>query len=409
MNNSIILFGSLIINPILSIFMAMRLKIDIKKHYIFIAAFMGYIAMLLEPSESYKGIISDDISRHYLWFESYNINISFIDYLKSRGKLDFIVPLEYFLGNLFGIKKEIIPFISTFIAYYCILRIFYVLFGTYTIRNINFLFIIFILLVNFKQTALGIRYYPSLYITMYGIFVYFYDKKLTKALFILLMASMFHSAMLFIAVMFLSFLLINKISDKIFVALLFASVIFSCIPNFMYNVLEAINTMYTIIPQIYIDGLWANNFLSYYSLNTKIVLYSELGLKILFIIYTVIFMKIYSFNKKIYYFFIYAFSLVILLIDFFSIFLRYIDFIFILSFVLWFIYLKKQGDVIKFKYKIIIILCMLMTIDLMDLITIRHYFMETSIKILYPTLYNIIYDDIPYKDFLINIFTGADS
>ena len=66
---------------------------------------MGYLAMLLEPSLSVINTEkSDDIMRHYLGFETYDISKSFLDNLK--GYVDLILPFIYFLGNLLNLKKR---------------------------------------------------------------------------------------------------------------------------------------------------------------------------------------------------------------------------------------------------------------------------------------------------------------
>ncbi|MDA3062016.1 MULTISPECIES: hypothetical protein [unclassified Campylobacter] len=408
--NSKLLGLSLMINPILSIFTSILLKIDIKKHYIFIAIFFGYIAMLLEPSQSVAFIKSDDIMRHYERYEGYNsydLGLDFFSYLKetSNYNKDLFIPFVYYIGNLLNLKKEILPFISVFISFFCILKIFYILFNNKKVINLNFLFLIIILFIDFRAAALGIRYYPAICLITYGLFSYFYESRYKKAFFLILFANIMHIATFTFTMIFICFIFIKKIiKQKYFYLLFYLTIIILFIPNLSTSVFYIISPLLHLDLSAYTDGYWAKEFISDLSISGLMYFFMFKYTNLLFIFFTIIYLKNRVKQVNLYNFLILTCFLTSFFHEFGSMFSKFLQFWFLCSIILWLIYFSEN----KIKKNILyIIFSITFILFISNVYTMRYFINETLIKLIFPTIYNILFDSIPYENFLYNDATGG--
>lgn len=360
--------------------------------------------MLLEPSLSViNAEKSDDIMRHYLGFETYDISKSFLDNLK--GYVDLILPFIYFLGNLLNLKKEIIPFFSVFISYFLILKIFYEIFKN-KINNLNLslLYLVLFFAIDFRACALGIRNFPAICVMVYGIFLYFNTGKKIKALLFIIFANMLHISTFAITLIFISYLIIYKIlTKKIFYIFFLFSIIFIFIPpNIIINFLLQLSNFFPNFIQKrildYTTGYWALEYINDRSLKGLIYIYTEKIIKISIIIFIILYLKSKIKNLKLYYFLVFFTSLLLILHCLPNLFGRFLNFPFLLSIIVYMTYVKESN---KLNLKLVfIILCEVIIFFIINAYAMRYYIDSTLPKFLYPTIYNLVFDSIPYENWL---------
>lgn len=367
---------------------------------------MGYLAMLLEPSLSVINTEkSDDVIRHYLIFENYNLNKSF--FYNITEYRDIVLPFIYFLGNLFHIKKEIIPFFSVFISYFFILKIFYELFKN-KINNLNLslLFLILFFAIDFRACSLGIRNFPAICVMIYGIFLYFNKDKKIKGFLFIIFANMMHISTFAITLVFILYLILYKkvLTQKIiFIFFIFSLFIAFIIPtdiiikfllyisNFFPNFIREEIITYT-------TGYWALEYLSDRSFKGLMYIYMEQFIKITIVIYIILFLKKKVTNQNLYYFLMFATSCIFILYQLPNLFGRFFNLAFLLSIVTYLAYIKETNKInLKLAFTILFGVFLFFLINSYSM----RYFAENTLpKLLYPTLYNIGFDSIPYKNWL---------
>lgn len=366
---------------------------------------MGYLAMLLEPSISVAySDKSDDVMRHYFRFENYDLNKSFFDNLS--GYPDLILPLIYFFGKLLNLKKEIIPFFSVFISYFVILKIFYELFKKKSNNtNLFLLYLVLFFSVEFRSCALNIRNFPAICLMTYGMFLYFNNNQKIKSIIFILFANMMHISTLMITMIFILYLLLAKIYffKKYFYIFFILSIIIAFMP--MKIIINFILYCYPIIPEFikkplesYILGYNAFEYLSDTSTKGLIYIYLKQTIKIGVTIYIVLFLRQKIKNKKLYCFLLFSTSCIFILYPLPSLFNRYIDFSFLLATITFCIYINETNR-IDFKLLFTILLA-LFILAIADIYATRYLLEATLPKLLYPTIYNILFDSIPYKNWL---------
>ncbi|MDA3079227.1 MULTISPECIES: EpsG family protein [unclassified Campylobacter] len=396
---SAILNLSLLVNPILSVFTAIFLKIDFKKHYIFVALFFGYIAMLLEPSLDWIGDKTPDVLRHYERFMEYDLRLSPFEYMTLNNQKDIFIVFEYYFGNILGIKKEILPFISVFISYYCILKIFNIIYKDTKINHINILFLTLFLIINFRGAAFGIRNYSAIYIMIYAIFTYFYENKILKAILLMFLANSIHIMTALITLLFFAFILCKKVLKiKFLYFLSMIGIVILFIPNISSFIISFVSPILPFTINSYTDGVFAGDYLTTKTLKGLIFYYIPLYIKLFFVIFTSVYLKNKNSVKNIYKFYLICFFIICFMHDFAVMFERYLAFEFIFAMILWLIYFKKTGiinlKILKF------ILLMVVLFFIFDFYVMRFILPETLPKLFYPTIYNLIFDSIPYEKFL---------
>lgn len=127
-------------------------------------------------------------------------------------------------------------------------------------------------------------------------------------------------------------------------------------------------------------------------------IYMEQFIKITIVIYIILFLKKKVTNQNLYYFLMFATSCIFILYQLPNLFGRFFNLAFLLSIVTYLAYIKETNKInLKLAFTILFGVFLFFLINSYSM----RYFAENTLpKLLYPTLYNIGFDSIPYKNWL---------
>ena len=383
------LYLLILINPLLSmvfyIYCINDKKNNISKEYLYLSLFLGIIGMGMP-------IIGNvDLLRHYYRYETVNINIPILDYLKLHK--DFFIHLVYYYGRLFHIKKEFMTLLVVFLAYFYFFKSFYLVSKKSRDKIKNIMFILFFMNISFANLVYGLRTLLAVSLFLYGICQILILKRKKGFLFIFFANTVHFMSILYTCLFVL--LRIYKNYPRVRKYIFYLSVVFAILPvNIIQNMIRCILLAlpfesYQKLINVYVDGYWGIEYLKDRSLKGSIYIYL-LAIKYVWLfIYT----KKYclksnvSLAKK---YLCLLVSLSFILFPLPKLRERYLDLPILFSIIL---YMCEKIKVKRYTYFLVIISCLYF---FMEIFKTRLAILPIAIKLLYPTIYSIFFDNIDY-------------
>lgn len=390
----VMIYILLLINPLMSILYYFLTKqkvyLNRSRDYFYISLCLAIIGMGMPLSGD-----DSDLSRHFYRYENIDLTQSILEHFK--GEKDYVIKFIYYYGKSFGIKKEFMTMFFVFIGYFCYIKSFFLMTKNLKkndIKYINKVFLCFCLSISFTELVYGLRMAAAIGVFLYGSCLYLKGNK--KGIIYIFFANIIHFMVNMYSIIFLC-VPFFKNKQNILKILFYISVVSTFIPvtllqDLLKNLLLLLPSTfdkYKALIDIYIFGYWGVEYLEDRSFRG--MLYIQL-LKIKYI-WLFFYLKKYCLqNSK------ESMKVFLILLSTATFFLyslpqlggRYVNFPFLLSIILFGIEKLKSKKFFYFLVGIAILLCFL------ELFRIRDAILGGIEKLFYPTIYNLIYDNIKY-------------
>ena len=252
-----------------------------------LAIFIGFIGLLYPPS--------GDLYR-YAQDYYYVLNLPFKDFLSViQGKMDFFYYFVLWIFGKLGLSHDHVRFIFVWIGAELTFEIFYKLTTDIRLNNKRATFRLFIILILFVDfLRYSYRFGLSNIFLVYSVFSIFYQKKYTKGFVFLALSIINHYSYVLYAIIILFVSLFNFKGSRLFSIAAIITLFTSAAP-FVGNLVNALPINLSIIEHlmVYVDGVWAGDYLQDMSFRYKILLFLNSSI-VLFLC----FLYLYTFNKS---------------------------------------------------------------------------------------------------------------
>lgn len=260
--NDLLAWLSLLISPIISLVIFIFMVENKRKKIFYISIFIALFSMNIVPLKSY------DLVKHYYRFDLIKFNLITLEqYLKTQN--DYFIGGVYWLLNIFNLKKEVIPFISNFISYYFILKLF-----NNIIKNSKaFFWIVFFISIDFRSITFGVRNVPAIVLIIYGSYLILNEYKMNGVVFFILAISVHFMTIPYIILLIPSLVINNKKIIKIIFYLSFLGMLVS--PKIITQLINLLPLSPSLLKHIgfYTEGYWAFEYLEKVNFNNRVMNY----------------------------------------------------------------------------------------------------------------------------------------
>ncbi|WP_442902214.1 EpsG family protein, partial [Fusobacterium sp.] len=280
---NMVIFISLLINNFLAIPIYIFSILKKRESPFLIGIFFGVLGYYFRPyNDEY------DIARYYSFFSDINLREWTFLYQKD-------IYAEYMVKFLlkYNLPKYFLGFSSAFLVYYFFFSSLRVILSK-TEKDKRYFWYYFVFFITIPIIGYtGIRFYPAVAVFIYSLVLSIQKNK--KYIFFMIVAISIHSSILLgVLIFFLNKFILKKIKYDFFKVLFVCSIIISFLltSNNLKKIVEMINNLGIVyISQEYIFGKWGINYLSDFSLFSKIK-------NIIFLYYKLLIIIIYIFLSE---------------------------------------------------------------------------------------------------------------
>jgi hypothetical protein len=242
--------------------------VNLRKYAIlFFALFLGLLAYIAIP------LIDDDSVRHFAMFELFR-NLKFRDIISNSSFLQrgiLFYSLSYVLSQL-GFSKQILPFLSTFIFYFLLLKItIRVIQPKALIRTRLVSIVIILCIINFTSVMVGIRNHLAISLMVYGVFVLLREDNKAGWFFVLLACGVHSSVIMYVVFLLIAFLLPEKrlvwLKTAVYISLAFYFANYLFVSTILESLIVKLVPGLQSLLSDYVSGYWARGFIRDLSFN----------------------------------------------------------------------------------------------------------------------------------------------